>query len=215
MRPIACMALMPLLTIACATSPEERVRDERLWQVAQACSRGRDIRVLSINPDGVLHYEIREGMADERGFFECYRRGARESGRLASPAAGVTRALVPVQVVGEHVLVPARVNGREVKLLLGDATWPPVLAPQVAQQSGLELTEATPRQRLVDGSRIPVLTVGSIEIGPFRLEQVEMMVHGDLQGVEGVLGAAIHRFFEVSVDRAGERLILEVRRPAP
>jgi tetratricopeptide (TPR) repeat protein len=155
------------------------------------------------HPDVLLTAEIRKGLRE----------------RMQQPtmtASLMTATSVPVEVVGNAMLVHVTVNGTQRALMLVD-TGASITAirPLVLRRLGLTVPSTAPRRRVavVSGETLNVpLVVLDLQVGDARVQNVSTAVVEAFPAepdVDGLLGADFLQRFKVSLDRSSRRLSLE------
>ena len=134
------------------------------------------------------------------------------AGVSALPASAETKCSVgqmlalPVTMSGLRPMVPARINGREVKFIVDSGAFYSAISPGSAAELGLKLTDAPGNMHVVGiggETRISVARVKDFGLGPVTLHNIEFMVGGSEIGGTGLLGQNVLGIGDVEYDLAG------------
>lgn len=230
---LALIAGFWLLVAACASlSPESPEQPKALkWEAATECeARFFDIHVKEIDSYGRLSFEYGApgGIIDRDDFIACWQQRVQEkfkslisSGRLSSAAQATAKTSVPIQVVGDKILVSVTINESPRAFLVLDtgATYT-ILRPALLERLGISVPGSAPRWKFpqLRGEPIsmPFARVRSLKVGDVAVEDIDVGVYDafpSAQGVDGLLGADFLNHFRVTVDRGSRQLTLEVIPP--
>jgi predicted aspartyl protease len=138
------------------------------------------------------------------------------SSPAADPPAPVTIE-VPIQVIGNVVLVAASVNGGRTAVLVVDTgASATILTPRLLKRLELAVPADAPRRKLmvVGGEKldVPFIRIATIAIGEAILKDQEVGVYDiDPESAlpEGLLGGDILHRYRVTLDRTAKRMRLE------
>lgn len=143
-----------------------------------------------------------------------------------APARGTS---VPVQILGNSILVPVVVNGAErVWFLLDTGANVTVIAPALLRRLGVEVPGDAPKMRariaggqLVD---IPVMRIASIAVGNARILNLPVAIYdvsksvnmgGSTISIDGFLGYDFLGRFMITLSRREATLTLQADDPLP
>lgn len=142
---------------------------------------------------------------------------AAPAGRDAADIGGgaTTHSELPIELVGSHVYLEARIDGQPVKLVL-DTGAVNVLTPAAAERLGLKIGgRITAVGAGEQSARAGMTRVGRVEIGDMHMDNQLFYVidMGDITAVEnlefdGLVGYELLQRFVAEVDYAGRRLTL-------
>jgi hypothetical protein len=148
---------------------------------------------------------------------------AQSKDRLADRGqpAGATAVLgaptgVPIQVVGNLIVVHATVNGAVRAMLIVDAgARVTVVTPLLLARLGQPVPPHARRREVpvVGGGKrdVPFVTIGAVQVGDARVEGLEVGVYEpfpEAPEIEGILGADFLQRFRVTLDKDQRRMIL-------
>jgi hypothetical protein len=132
--------------------------------------------------------------------------------RLSAAGAGPT--VVPVEVVGDSILVQATVNGAvRAMLMLDPSASTTLITPLLLARLGQPVPQGGRRQEvsIVGGRRFRVpLTTIVVQVGDAR-EGLDVGVYDafpETPEIDGLLGADFLQRFQVTLDKAARRLTL-------
>ena len=135
-----------------------------------------------------------------------------------APAPTATTAGVTVQFTpGDPIVVPARLNGTAVTLLLDTGADRTMLSPAAVERAGyarMVVGGATSVRILgVTGSAVAsVVTVPLLDVAGARIGPLSLLVHdAGLSGLDGLLGRDVLDAFTVTIDAAAGRATLTPR----
>lgn len=240
MRPLRLAALAASLTLAaCSSTPSRparplaapgepfdeaawtRARNERIWKVAQECQRRYpSIELVRLTPEGGIHYQYREDVAEERPFEACLQAKRREllegaPGRLVRDGAGAARVTVPFEARDGLLLVAASIEGVPGRFVLDTGAAKSVIKPSMAARADLAVRRDDLPIRLVvaDGRTIAVpLARATVRVGEAAVADLDLGVYDvipEAPEIDGLLGEDVLSYFTVRIDREGRRLHLE------
>jgi len=190
-----------VLAAGCAVPPERAEREAALRSAIEPClQRYPSVKLTGIDAYGQVYGRARE-QDEVAGFEQCSKDGVESAGlaRLGTGklAAGATQATVAIRSVYSAILVPVRINGLNVTLVLDTG----------ASQTML-------RGSVVGGQRVavPLVRARSVSVGSAAVEDIDVGVFDALPGrpeVDGLLGASFLAHFKFTVDRKNLQLVLE------
>jgi clan AA aspartic protease (TIGR02281 family) len=136
---------------------------------------------------------------------------------IPSPGPAMVRSVVPIQLIGNHVLVRAVLNHTEhVTLLLDTGATYTLLTPATAQRLGLSPSVNTPRRtiRAADGQlhEVPFVQLSAIAVGEARRENLPVgisVLFPRASSVDGLLGVDFLEQFKMTLDRHTRQMWLE------
>ena len=131
------------------------------------------------------------------------------------------RSAVPIQIVGNHVLVRAVLNHTEhVTLLLDTGATYTILTPDTAQRLGISPPADAPRWtgRVADGQlhEVPHVQLSAIAVGETVVENLQVgvsVLFPQTPIVDGLLGGDFLEQFRITLDRTTRQLWLEPHQP--
>jgi predicted aspartyl protease len=134
-----------------------------------------------------------------------------------SLALATPRSAVPIQLVGNHVLVRAVLNHTEhVTLLLDTGTMYTLLTPTTAQRLGLSPPADTPRRtlRAADGQphEVPFVQLSALAVGDAMRNNLPVGISAlfvRAPAVDGLLGGDFLAQFKMTLDRGSRQMWLE------
>lgn len=129
------------------------------------------------------------------------------------------RHVVPIQIVGNHVLVRALLNHQEqVTLLLDTGASHTILTPGTAQRLGISPMPDAPRRtlRVADGQlhEVPLIQLAVLAVGNARVENLQVgvsVLFPQSPTVGGLLGGDFLEQFKLILDRTARQMWLESR----
>ena len=131
-------------------------------------------------------------------------------------ALATRRSAVPIQLVGNHVLMRAVLNHTEhVTLLLDTGSMYTLLTPATAQRLGLSPPADAPRRtlRVADGQpyAVPFVQLSAMAVGKARRENLPVAYPSSSHGppVDGLLGGDFLEQFKMTLDRGTRQMWLE------
>jgi hypothetical protein len=198
-----------------------RARNERIWKVAQECQRRYpSIELVRLTPEGGIHYQYREDVAEERPFEACLEAKRREllegaPGRLVRGGAGAAHVTVPFEARDGVLLVTASIEGVPGLFVLDTGAAKSVIKPAVAARAGLTVRRDGLPLRLVvaDGRTIAVpLARATVRVGEAAVADLDLGVYDvvpEAPEIDGLLGEDVLGYFTLRIDRVGRRLHLE------
>jgi predicted aspartyl protease len=132
-------------------------------------------------------------------------------------ALATMRSAVPIQLVGNHVLVRAVLNHTEhVTLLLDTGATYTLLTPTTAQRLGLSPPADTPRRTLrgADGQphEVPFVQLSALAVGEAMRENLPVgisVLFPRAPSVDGLLGGDFLEQFKMTLDRGTRQMWLE------
>ncbi len=143
------------------------------------------------------------------------------SGHL-SPSAGATaKTSVPIEVMGDRILVPVTINeSQRASLLLDTGSTRTILSPALLERLGVSVPTSAPRWRLSllgrESVSIQYGRVRSLKVGDLAVEDIDVGVYDafpNVQRVGGLLGTDFLNHFRITIDRVSPRVTLEVIQP--
>lgn len=216
--------LLLLSVSGCATtaSVPTAIR-EVVWRAAQECAGGfPGVQLRGVDRYGRLQYGYRSVEERDR-FLACVKeRAAKEVAVAAAPgrvAAGpAERTSVPLRVAGNLLLVPVTANTYDhLTLLLDTGASRTILTPRAAESLGIVTTRAPRWPVIFAGGKTDLMQLArlqSLRVGDLVVEDIDVGVYDLWPGtsaVDGLLGGDFLGHFRLSIDRAAQRLELEVR----
>lgn len=125
-------------------------------------------------------------------------------------------AVVPIQVVGNLILVHATLNGAVRAMLIVDMdAGTTLITPLLLTRLGQPIPRDPRRQEVsvVGGQKldVPFVTIGVVQVGDARVVGLEVGVHDafpEAPEIEGVLGADFLHRFRVTLDTNARRMTL-------
>lgn len=136
---------------------------------------------------------------------------------LSAPAAGPAGpTVVPIEVVGNIILVQATVNGALwAMLILDPGARTTLVSPLLMTRLGQPIpADARRREVSVAGGQkvdVPFVTIGVVQVGGARVEGLEVGVYDafpEAPEIDGLLGADFLRRFRITLDKAARRMTL-------
>jgi predicted aspartyl protease/Flp pilus assembly protein TadD len=134
------------------------------------------------------------------------------AGAVALPASAETKCSVgqmlqlPVTMSGLRPMVPARINGHDVKFIVDSGAFYSNISPGSAAELGLKLSDAPGNMRVIGiggETRISIARVKDFGLGEANLHNIEFMVGGGEMGGTGLLGQNVLGIGDVEYDLAG------------
>jgi hypothetical protein len=144
-------------------------------------------------------------------------RGGWESWGVTPAPAPTATALTVQFTPGDPIVVPARLNGTPVTLLLDTGADRTMLSPAAVERAGyakMVVSGSTSVRILgVTGSALAsVVTVPLLDVGGARIGPLSLLVHdAGLGGLDGLLGRDVLDAFTVTIDAAAGRATLTPR----
>ncbi len=136
---------------------------------------------------------------------------------LSAPAAGPAGpTVVPIEVVGNIILVHATVNGALRAMLIVDpGASTTLITPLLMTRLGQPIPANVRRREVsVAGGQkldVPFVTIAVVQVGDARVDGLEVGVYDafpEAPEIDGVLGADFLRRFRVTLDKAARRMTL-------
>jgi clan AA aspartic protease (TIGR02281 family) len=143
----------------------------------------------------------------------------RPSPAPSTAGRAVVHSAVPVQIVGNQILVQAVLNHRDaVTLLLDTGATHTILTPQTARRLGISPAANALRRTVqgADGHRheVPFVQLASLAVGAAVMEHFSVgvvEVFPQAATIDGLLGVDFLEQFALRLDRTAQRLELEAR----
>jgi len=138
--------------------------------------------------------------------------GALVAGAIVLPASAEAKCTVgqmlqlPVTMSGLRPMVPARINGHDVRFIVDSGAFYSNISPGSAAELGLKLSEAPGNMRVIGiggETRISIARVKDFGLGEANLHNIEFMVGGGEMGGTGLLGQNVLGIGDVEYDLAG------------
>lgn len=165
--------------------------------------------------EDVIHYT-----QDARTIPRPYRDGARtvpaphaRPPAATAPDAGLDPTVVPYRA-GAPIVVPVRLNGTPLALILDTGADRTVVSPSAIARAGLSgpAGAAVNIVGVTGGSVATELTVASVDVAGARVGPLTILVHDvAVQGADGLLGRDVLDAFTLTVDAARGRAVLAPR----
>ncbi len=226
------LAGIALLVAGCAAgAPSAEQTRALLLGAANECQRRfPTIQVGTFDRSGRLSYTSRPPGTEVEAFVACYRARVREAGVVVPEAGrvvlrpGVSMPIsVPIETVGGHLYVTARVNDvQTARLLIDTGAGATVISPAMAARAGLSVPATAVRWPITvaGGTRIfvPSVQLASLSIGDARVEDIDVGVYDmvpDRSSLDGILGQNFLGHFTVTLDQDARRLGLVARVAVP
>lgn len=135
---------------------------------------------------------------------------------LSAATPATVPSTVPIEIVGNHILVRALLNEREtVTLLLDTGATHTMLTPAAAQRAGLQpaLPRLTGVLQVVGGRqvRFPLIPLAALGMGEAVVENLQVGILSTFPGrrtVDGLLGGDFLEHFTLTLDYSARRLQL-------
>jgi len=143
---------------------------------------------------------------------------------LSAPASGDDKAtaslgaptVVPIQVVGNIILVHATVNGALRAMLIVDTgASTTLITPLLMTRLGQPIPPDAPRRQMsvMGGQKlaVPFVTLAVVQVGDARVDGLEVGVYDafpEAPEIEGLLGGNFLHRFRVTFDKDAHRMIL-------
>lgn len=225
------LAGIALVVAGCAAGlPRADSAKAMMLDAANECQRRYPTIQVGTDRFGQLRYTSSPPGTEIEAFVACYRARVREAGlvipeagRVVPRPGGSPMISVPIESVGSHLLVAARVNDGELaRLLIDTGASTTVITPALAARVGLSVPATAVRWPITvaGGGRIsiPSVRLASLSVGDARVEDIDVGVY-DLAphrlGVDGILGQSFLGHFTVTIDRDARRLGLVARVAVP
>ena len=141
--------------------------------------------------------------------------------RVGAYSAEIRETDVSFETDGPHAIVTARINNQvDARLLLDTGATLVQISETLARRLNLQLPdESKLKVTLADGSeaRVKPVVLDSIQVADARAERVGAIVSPSepSPGVDGLLGMSFLQEFDVRLDGAGNKLILQRFDPKP
>ena len=209
-----------VLAAGCAVPPERAEREAALRAAIEPClQRYPSVTLNGIDAYGQVYGRARD-QDDVAGFERCSKEAVESAGlaRLGAGklAAGAAPATVAIRNAYSAILVPVKINGLDVTLVLDTGASQTLIRPEVARRAGLEVARGAPmvRGNVVGGNRVavPLVRARSVSVGAAAVEDIDVGVFDALPGrpeVDGLLGASFLAHFKFTVDRKNLQLVLD------
>ena len=208
------------LLAGCASPPERTEREQALRAAIAPCLlRYPTVKLTGIDDYGQVYARAPEH-DDINGFEQCAKGEIQRAGlfRIGTGrlADGAKTSAVEIRQLYSAFLVPVKINGISMTLVLDTGATQTLVKPEVAARAGLEVTSGAPmvRGNVVGGRRlaVPLVRARSVSVGEANVEDLDVGVYDALPGrpeVDGLLGATFLHHFKFTVDRKNLQLILE------
>lgn len=122
---------------------------------------------------------------------------------------------IPIQISGNHILMPIEIDGSERLFILDTGAQTSTVTPEFAQSAGLEATGRKTRTVGIGGATITAdVSVPIIKIGGFGIHNTSMVTAVMMQPpapapqAVGIIGQPILQAFDVEVDLPHRRVAL-------
>jgi len=207
-------AQIPLVSLASLTVGESTVADLQVG-VFTPLPHTPFIDGL-LGGDFLKHFTLTLTYARSRLQLTPHTASAPES-HLPTVPPGTVPTTVPIETVGNHILVRALLNQREaVTLLLDTGATHTMLTPEAARRVGLAPAPGafTGALQVVGGNKVrfPLVPLASLDMGGAVVENLRVGILSTFPGtrpVDGLLGGDFLEHFTLTLDYSGKQLQLD------
>lgn len=206
---------------------EQAAREAVMWEAARECkARYSTIQSVDrIDHYGRIHFTYLMSGPQNQDFIECYGKLTAEKlkgrpviapGVVAAGPSGLATTVVPLELRGATMIVPAVVNElRSAALLLDTGADVTVFNPDFLRRLNVTVPITAPRWPITvvggDTIQMPFVRVSALRVGDFVVEDIDVGVYEavpKLDDVDGILGGNFLGHFTVTIDRQKKQLSL-------